>query len=194
VSFASNVSPFFGASYTLLATLQLTILGFTIFNFLVIVLVSAVGATLAKVVIYYGAFGFKRILIGNKNIQLIGKYSSTRKFYFVLFATALMPVLPLDDFIYIGAGATAASIGLMAFVTLLAKLAKSAIEIYLEFTLLKNLSDVFNLQGPYTTAALVAAFLVIGILIYRLDWEKMLKRKWPRRSPPATGVDSTSAG
>lgn len=58
-AFLSNVSPFFGASYTLVATFQLRLLGFTPVNFVLVVLASAVGATLAKVVIYYGAFGLR---------------------------------------------------------------------------------------------------------------------------------------
>ena len=118
VSFLSNVSPFVGASYTLLATLHLTLVGFTLFNFGVLVVVSALGATFAKVVIYFGSFGFRDLLLKNKNVRLIGKYSSTKAFYFVLFVTALLPVFPLDDFVYIGAGANSASLGLMSAIVI----------------------------------------------------------------------------
>ena len=187
VSFLSNVSPFFGASYTLLTTLQLTLLGFTVFNFLLLVVVSAVGATLAKVAIYYGAFELKGILRRNKNIRLIGKNSSTRKFYIALFATALLPVLPLDDFIYIGAGASAVSISLMALVTLTAKLLKSGVEVWLEFTILGDVSKILGINTVYTTVALSVAFIVIGIAIYKLDWEELYARVRGR------GVPSTSA-
>ena len=176
VSFLSNVSPFFGASYTLLATLQLTLIGPSPFNFLVIVLVSAVGATLAKVVIYYGAFGLKGLIGGNKNVKLIGRYSSTGKFYLALFITALLPVLPLDDFIYIGAGASAASVGLMSAVTLLAKILKSGFEVALELTILIDLGKVFGFHRLDVTLALIGVFLVVGILIYQLDWERAYKR------------------
>ena len=99
VSFLSNVSPFVGASYTLLATLYLTLIGFTPLNFLVVVLVSALGATLAKVVIYYGAFGFRDILVKNKNVRLIGRYSTSEAFYLVLFVISLVPVFSFVDFI-----------------------------------------------------------------------------------------------
>ncbi len=160
----------------MLATLQLTLLGFSIFNFLLVVIVSAVGATLAKVAIYYGAFELKGFLSRNKNIRLIGKNSSTRRFYFALFATALLPLLPLDDFIYIGAGASSASLSLMALVTLSAKLVKSWFEIALEFTILRDIGEALGINSLYPTLALSVIFIFIGIAIYKLDWEKLYAR------------------
>jgi hypothetical protein len=180
VSFLSNVSPFVGASYTLMATLQLTLLGFTPFNFLAIVVLSAIGATLAKVVIYYGGLGFKDTLLRNKNVRLIGRSSKSEKFYVVLFATALLPVFPFDDFIYIGAGAASASLGLMSLVTLSAKLLKSGVEVALEFTILRDLAAVFGYHQLDLTIALTAAFLIIGILVYQVDWEAAYRRFWKR--------------
>jgi hypothetical protein len=179
VSFVSNVTPFFGASYTLLATLQLTLLGFTPFNFTVVVVVSAVGATAAKLVIYVGAFGMRDILLRNKNVQLIGRNSSRSPFYLVLFVTALLPVLPLDDFIYIGAGASGASLSLMSMVTLLAKLIKSAFEVVVEFTILTDIGEVFGFHRLDATLALSLFFVLVGIGIYKLDWEKMYRRLRP---------------
>ncbi len=176
VSFLSNVSPFVGASYTLLATLQLTLLGLTPLNFGLVVLVSAVGATLAKAVIYFGAFGFRRYLVGNKNVQLIGRYSTKDSFYFALFVTALLPVFPFDDYIYIGAGATSASLGLMSLVTFTAKLMKSAVEIALEYTVLGDLSHILGLQRLDLTIALAAVFIAVGIVVYKVDWEAFYRR------------------
>jgi len=192
VSFISNVSPFFGASYTLVATLQLTLLGFSPFNFAVIVFVSAFGATLAKVAIYYGAFGLKNYLVRNKNIRLIGRNASTGKFFVVLFVTALLPVLPLDDFIYIGAGASAASVGLMASVTLLAKLVKSAFEVAVEFTILRDVGLVFGFNSVEATVVLSALFLIIGIGLYKLDWEDLHVRIRGRAPVPAGNVEGTA--
>ncbi len=182
----SNVSPFFGASYTLLATLQLTLIGPSPFNFLVVVVVSAVGATLAKTVIYFGAFELKGVIGKNKNVQLIGRNASRREFYIALFLTALLPVLPLDDFIYIGAGASAASLSLMSLVTLLAKILKSGFEIAIELTLLNSIGKAFGFQRLDITIVLIAVFLVIGILIYRVDWEKAYQRIRSRFKPATT--------
>lgn len=176
VSFLSNVSPFVGASYTLLTTLQLTLLGLTPFNFALLVLVSAVGATLAKAVIYAGSFGLRDILVRNKNVRLIGRYSRRESFYAVLFLTALLPVFPFDDFVYIGAGATSAPLGLMSLVTFTAKLLKSAVEIWLEYAVLGDLSKFFGLHRLDLTIALTAVFVVIGIIAYKVDWEALYGR------------------
>jgi hypothetical protein len=122
VSFLSNVSHFVGALYRLLATLQLTMLGLTPFNFGIVLIGQAVRATLAKAAIYLGAFGFGDLLIRNKNVRLIGRHSSSEAFHFVLFLTSLLPISPFDDFIDVGAGATSASLKLVSPVTLIAKM------------------------------------------------------------------------
>ncbi len=194
VSFLSNVSPFVGASYTLLATLQLTLLGLTPFNFGLIVLVSAVGATCAKAVIYFGAFGFRNLLIRNKNVRLIGRYSSRGSFYVVLFVAALLPVFPFDDFVYIGAGATSASLGLMSLVTFTSKLVKSAAEIALEYTVLGDLSRLFGLHRIDLTLALTAVFVVIGVAAYKVDWEALYRRVRGRDASQTAGIPLTAGG
>ncbi|MBI3859343.1 MAG: hypothetical protein HY296_03770 [Thaumarchaeota archaeon] len=177
VAFLSNVSPFFGASYTLFATLQLIQLGQSPSNFLLVVGFSAVGATAAKVVMYYGAFGFRGALTRNRNVQLIGRNSSRRVFYLVLFATALLPVLPLDDFIFIGAGATRASLGRMSAVTLLAKSIKSTFEIAIEVTILGDIGGAFGFNDTQATIALGVVFLLVGVAIYKVDWASLFRNK-----------------
>jgi len=191
VSFLSNVSPFAGASYTLLATLQLTFLGFTPFNFLTVVVISAIGATLAKVVVYYGALGFRGFLLKNKNVRLIGQSSKSETFYLVLFLTALLPVFPFDDYIYIGAGATSASLGLMSLITLSAKFVKSGVEVALEFTILRDLAATFGYHSIDLTIALTAAFIVIGILVYQVDWEATYRKLWKKAGTGSAGPSQT---
>ena len=182
VSFFSNVFPFFGASYTLLAALQLTLLGSTLYNFTVVVIASAVGATLAKAVIYVGGLGFRGPLLRNKNVRLIERYSATEGFYLVLFVAALLPVFPFDDFIFIGAGAALASLGAMLLVTLGAKVIKSLVEVAIELTILRELATAFDFHRLDVTVALTALFLVIGIVVYKVDWEGIywrVRRKRP---------------
>ena len=186
VSFLSNVSPFVGASYTLFAVLYLTLIGPTPVNFVAIVIVSAAGATVAKAVIYFGAFGFRNLLLRNRNVRLIGRYSSREEFFLVLFVTALLPVFPFDDYIYIGAGATSVSLGLMAAVTLLAKIVKSVVEIALEYTILRDLSGLFGIHRVDLTLLLTGAFIVIGIAVYKLDWEGVYHRIRGRGRAAAT--------
>ena len=183
VSFISNVFPFFGASYTLLAALQITLLGSTPINFAVIVVASALGATLAKAVIYFGGFGFRGPLLRNKNVKLIEKYSKTGGFYLVLFVAALLPVFPFDDFIFIGAGAALASLGVMLLVTLAAKVVKSTVEVAIELAILRGLATIFDFHRLDITLALSAAFVVIGIVVYKVDWESAYQRITGRRLP-----------
>jgi membrane protein DedA with SNARE-associated domain len=194
VSFLSNVSPFVGASYTLLATLYLTLIGPTPLNFVAVAIVSAIGATVAKMVIYYGAFGFKDLLLKNKNVRLIGRYSSTDAFYLALFVTALLPVFPFDDYIYIGAGAVSASLRLMLGVTLLAKVVKSGVEIAVEYTILRGLSDLLGIHRLDLTLLLTAAFIIIGIVVYKVDWEAAYARLTRKRGPPTTPSPSATSG
>lgn len=183
VSFLSNVFPFFGASYTLLAALQITLLGSTPYNFAVIVLVSALGATLAKAVIYFGGLGFRKPLLKNRNVRLIEKYSRTNGFFLVLFVAALLPVFPFDDFIFIGAGAALASLGAMLLVTLAAKVIKSTVEVAIELAILKGLATVFDFHRLDITIALSAVFVVIGIMVYKVDWEAVYGRLTGRPLP-----------
>jgi len=194
VSFLSNVSPFVGASYTLLATLYLTLIGPTPLNFVAVAIVSALGATVAKMVIYFGAFGFKDLLLRNKNVRLIGRYSSTDAFYLALFVTALLPVFPFDDYIYIGAGAVSASLRLMLGVTLFAKAVKSVVEIALEYTILRGLSDLLGIHRLDLTLLLTAAFIVIGIIVYKVDWEGTYARLTGKRRLPAAFSPSDTRG
>lgn len=191
VSFLSNVFPFFGASYTLLAALQLSLLGTTPYHFAVIVVVSGAGATLAKAVLYFGGFGFRDLLLRNKNVKLLKRYSSTRGFYLALFLAALLPVFPFDDFIFIGAGAALASLGAMLLVTLAAKIIKSTVEVAIELAILREVASVFDFQRVDVTLALTAVFLVIGIVVYKIDWEAVYKRVTGRQLPQIPGTLGT---
>ena len=193
VSFLSNVFPFFGASYTLLAALQLSLLGSTPYNFAVIVLASAVGATVAKAVIYFGGFGLRGLLLANRNVRLIGRYSTTRGFFLVLFVAALLPVFPFDDYIFIGAGAALASLWAMLLVTLAAKVVKSTVEVAVELAILREVATIFNFQRLDITIALTAVFLVIGIVVYKVDWEEAYRRVMRRELPRSEGTAGTAA-
>lgn len=191
VSFLSNVFPFFGASYTLLAALQLSLLGNTPYHFVVIVLVSAIGATLAKSVIYFGGFGFRDLLLRNRNVKLIERYSSTGGFFLALFVAALLPVFPFDDFIFIGAGAALATLWAMLLVTLAAKVIKSTVEVAIELAILNEVASVFDFHRLDVTVALTAIFLVIGIIVYKIDWEATYRRVTKRQLPRLPGNAGT---
>ena len=68
----------------------------------------------------------------------------------------------------------------MLGVTFIAKLAKSTFEIYLEFTGIVAISSiVYNFLGlsRLELAILLSlVFVVLGIVIYKVDWERLLAR------------------
>jgi hypothetical protein len=179
ISVVTNATPFFGASYTLIATGELVTSGFSLENFLIIVLVTGLGATIAKGIMYSGAFGLRRELNKNKNVRLFHGWLRKRSFYVALFVAAFIPVLPLDDYIYIGAGANRAVLAPMLGITLLAKFAKSAFEIYVEFAGIIKITQIeksyLGLSPLEFTILLSAFFIVLGIALYKLDWERLLK-------------------
>ena len=178
LSIVSNATPFFGTSYTFIATTELLEIGFNLNNFASVVFVTALGATIGKVFIYAGAFGLHGRLQGNKNIKLLGRWLGRAGFYLALFITALIPVLPLDDYVYLGAGANKARLTPMLGVTFLAKLSKSAFEILLEFSGIIGISLYTNrylgLSRIDLSVILSVFFIILGIGIYKLDWEKWI--------------------
>jgi hypothetical protein len=177
-SFISNATPFFGASYTFFATTELVNMGFNLESFALVVFVSALGATLGKIPIYAGAFGLQKNLQKNKNVKLLGTWLGKSGFYLALFITALIPALPLDDYVYIGAGANRAKLTPMLGVTFIAKLAKSAFEILLEFTGLVAVTPFFHhflgLSRLELAILLSGVFIVLGVVIYKIDWESIV--------------------
>jgi len=182
-SLISNATPFFGASYTFLATTELVANGVNLDNFGLVVLVTAIGATLGKIFIYAGAKGFQRTLQKNRNVRLIGKWLGRTGFYLALFVTALIPALPLDDYVYLGAGANDARLAPMLGVTFVAKLLKSSFEILLEITGIIGISKATRFLGLTrldTSILLSMAMIVIGIAIYKMNWELVIA--WAERT------------
>jgi len=174
-SFVSNATAFFGASYTLIATAELSATGVNLQSFTLVVIATALGATLGKVVIYFTAVGLQRSLLRNRNVRLLGTWLGKSGFYLGLFVTALLPALPFDDYVYIGAGANRGKLAPMLGVTFLAKLVKSAFEILLELSGLLEISTLthhlLGLSRLELSILASAAFIVLGIATYKLDWE-----------------------
>jgi len=62
------------------------------------------------------------------------------------------------------------------------------VEVALEFTILRDLAATFGYHQLDLTIALTAAFIVIGILVYKIDWEATYRRLWKRTK--ATTADT----
>ncbi|TMI40575.1 VTT domain-containing protein [Candidatus Bathyarchaeota archaeon] len=179
IAFISNATPFFGASYTLLATTVLFAYGFTINAFVLVVLVTAIGASLAKLVLYYGGKSAKGQLRKNRNVNLLERWLRHRSFLAVVFVTAVIPGLPLDDYVYIVAGANSAKLVRLFTVTFLAKLVKGFIEIGLEYASFGQIfpeTGLFGLSRLVTSILLSVVFLLFGIVFFKLDMEKLFSR------------------
>lgn len=179
-SVVSNATAFFGASYTLFATAELAAYGVNFQNFLLVVVVTALGATIGKIVIYATALGLQKPLLKNKNVRLLGTWLGKSGFYVGLFVAALLPILPFDDYVYIGAGANRGRLAPMLGVTFLAKLAKSAFEILLELSGLLEISKLthgfLGLSRFQLSIVASVAFVILGIVTYKLDWEPIANR------------------
>jgi hypothetical protein len=179
-SFVANATAFFGASYTLLATAELSSTGVNLESFALVVFVTALGATLGKIVIYFTAVGLKKSLLKNRNVRLLGTWIGKTGFYLGLFVTALLPILPFDDYVYIGAGANRGRLAPMLGVTFLAKLVKSAFEILLELSGLLEISRLthhfLGLSRLELSIIASAAFVVLGIATYKISWEPIAVR------------------
>ncbi|HUI00963.1 MAG TPA: hypothetical protein VLX56_04990 [Nitrososphaerales archaeon] len=180
VSVISNATAFFGAAYTFIATAELTATGVNLDNFVLVVFVTAAGATVGKIVIYLSAVSFQESLKRNRNVKLMGTWLGRAGFFVGLFVAALIPALPLDDYVYIGAGANGAKLAPMLGVTFLAKLLKSAFEILLELSgilevsrLTRHLLGLSNLELSIIGSA---AFVVLGIVIYKVNWGPIASR------------------
>jgi hypothetical protein len=182
VSLVSNATPFFGASYTLIASTELIAFGFTPEGFFLITIFTALGAAVGKLIIYGGAKGVGGKLKDNKNVKLLGSWLQHRRFLIVVFITAVIPILPLDDYLYLGAGAQKVRLLPMFSVTVFAKLAKSAAEIWLEFIGVLQITRMiprFLGLTPFEFSILLSVlFIILGIFIFKFDWTRLINRFW----------------
>jgi membrane protein DedA with SNARE-associated domain len=179
VSLGSNATPFFGASYTLIATTALLADGFSLGNFVLIVFVTAIGASLGKLVLYVGGKRFRGRLERNKTVMVLGRMLERKSGLAVVFVTALIPGLPLDDYVYVGAGASSSRLTGMFIVTFLAKVLKGFLEIGLEYAGLGRLYTATGLTGLSrleTSILLSVFFLIVGVVFYKVDLEKVVSK------------------
>jgi membrane protein DedA with SNARE-associated domain len=190
VSLGSNATPFFGASYTLIATTALLADGFSVGSFVLIVFVTAAGASLGKLVLYASGKGFRGRLGQNKTVMILGRMLERKTGLAVVFVTALTPGLPLDDYVYIGAGASSSRLTGMFIVTFLAKVLKGFLEIGIEYAGLGRLYTAAGLTGlsrMETSVLFSVVFLIVGVVFYKIDLEKLISRLKHQVKPADAG-------
>jgi len=186
ISFLSNANPFFGASYTLIAAGLLSKSVFNAFNLFEIILITAVGASISKNVMYAIGIGIKGPLSKNKNSEFLSRIIKNRSFYLTLLVLAFIPLLPLDDFMYIGGGAAKASPLKVNIAALAGKVMKSSFEIPLEMAGLDLIGSATSSVGfgPFElslTSTLI--FILLSVVLLKIDWEATIKRAKARLKP-----------
>ncbi len=173
VSFISNVTPFFGAAYTVYASLILLDLKPTIPLVALFIVVTALGAAVSKNIMYLIGVALRRPMSRGRNMVLLRGLLKLGYMWLIVVILAIIPGLPLDDYVYVGTGAAGASLTRLNAYVLLGKLIKSAIEIPIELTMLRAAYEATSMLGLTRLdfqVAFAVAFTVAGIMLYRLDW------------------------
>jgi len=176
ISFVTNATPFFGAPYTIITSTIILRHGSYMQDLLVGILISAAGATLAKSVMFAIGLILKIPLKRNKNVVFFMKLVRKRSFFVGLLITALLPILPLDDFFFLIGGTSNASLAKMLSITFGAKLIKSGIEIPLEVYGIIVIARNIRIE-PFILGIISSLiFTVLGIALFKVDAEKLYDR------------------
>ncbi|ADX84077.1 hypothetical protein [Saccharolobus islandicus] len=176
ISFITNATPFFGAPYTLITTSILIKSGVSPLSLILAVVLSGLGASLSKLVMYALGIAIRKPLKNNKNILLIEKISKSYGFYAALFILTILPLLPLDDYIFLAGGVARLSVFRMILISIIGKILKSGIEISIELTGISLIASIFSINEFELSIISIIVFILLGILLFKLDWEEILKR------------------
>ena len=173
ISFISNIIPFAGTPYTLIATNFLIAFGMTAENLILVIIISGVGAALSKSLTYLFGIALRKPLHKNKNLPLLDKFVKSKYFPLALFITAIIPGLPLDDYLYIGGGITRVSLMKMLLITVPSKILKSAIEIPIELFGIIKISNIIDINPLFLSIGLTVLFIILGIVLIKIDWHSI---------------------
>jgi len=176
ISFITNATPFFGAPYTLITTSILIKSGVSPLSLILAVVLSGLGASLSKLVMYALGIAIRKPLKDNKNILIIEKISKSYGFYAALFILTILPFLPLDDYIFLAGGVARLSVFRMILISIIGKTLKSGIEISIELTGISLIASIFSINEFELSIISIIVFILLGILLFKLDWEEILKR------------------
>lgn len=171
ISFITNATPFFGAPYTIITSAIILRHNVTLQSLLEGITISALGATLAKAIMYSVGVILRKPLRNNKNVMLFMKVANKRSFFVALFISAVVPIFPLDDFVFLIGGTSKASIARMLFVTFLAKMIKSGVEIPLEVYGIIEISRILYIEAFNLALISSIALTILGILVFKIDIE-----------------------
>ncbi len=172
ISFIGNAVPFFGEAYTVYAALTLFSTRSSILSIALVIIVTALGATVSKNVSYALGYVLRKPLKRTSAVKLIMLLSDKAPLWILVIILAALPGLPLDDYIYIGTGAASINpLRLNAYV-LIGKLIKSSIEIPIELLLFSSLYGLLRQSIGLSTFQVIMAivFTVLAFIIFKVDW------------------------
>lgn len=173
VSFISNATPFFGAAYTIYASLILMSIRPNTVTLILFIAITALGAALSKNIMYLLGVALSRPMAKNRNLKFIRALLKLGFLWVIVVILAVIPGLPLDDYLYVGTGAARVSMARLNAYVLLGKLIKSCIEIPIELTLFNatySALSMFGLGKLEFQVVFAVIFTAMGIILYKLDW------------------------
>ncbi|MDT7861778.1 MAG: hypothetical protein RRA45_06160 [Saccharolobus sp.] len=176
ISFVTNATPFFGAPYTLITASILLRYGVNPLSLFLAILVSGLGASLSKIVMYGLGIAIRKPLKNNRNIQFLQRISKSLGFYLTLFILSIFPFLPLDDYIFLAAGIAKLNVIRLILISMAGKILKSGIEISIEIAGIKLISSLLGLNAFELSIISVIVFSVVGVVLFKIDWEEIVKK------------------
>lgn len=169
ISLVCNSIPFISLPY-LLVIIGLTFKYVTLQDRILLILSSALGATVGKVLIYFIGRGFSKLLSqkSRKNLELFNKIAK-KSLALAIFVFAALP-LP-DDVLYLPLGLTGFSLITYFFSVFLGKLFLKSVAVFYG-SLLTSLSEELGYQA-------IPVFVIISIVfsyyIISIDWSKIVE-------------------
>ncbi|MFB6469844.1 MAG: hypothetical protein TU36_001200 [Vulcanisaeta sp. AZ3] len=175
ISFISNALPFFGEAYTVYASLVLLSNGGSVYSIATVIVITAIGAAVSKNVSYALGYALKRPLRRTSAVKLIMALSNKAPFWVLVIILAAIPGLPLDDYLYIGAGAAVVRPLLLNAYIFVGKLIKSSVEIPIELMLFSSLYEVLRFSVSLSTFQVImaVAFTALAVALFKIDWVKI---------------------
>ncbi|MEM4048638.1 MAG: VTT domain-containing protein [Zestosphaera sp.] len=169
ISLISNSIPFVSLPY-LLVIIGLAFKYTSLYDRVLLVISSALGASIGKILIYFIGKGFSKLLSksSKKNLELFNKIAK-KSLALAIFVFAALP-LP-DDILYLPLGLSGFSLVVYFFSVFLGKLFLKSIAVFYG-SILASLSEEL---GYHTIPILIAVSLVFSYYIIKIDWSKVVE-------------------
>ncbi|BCU67711.1 hypothetical protein HS7_11480 [Sulfolobales archaeon HS-7] len=85
---------------------------------------------------------------------------------------AILPFFPFDDYLYLSAGVARSPLAKLNLYVVIAKLAKSGVEISLELLGIGVIHLITGISPVYISLLTLVIFIILGVVLLKIDWEK----------------------